>query len=84
MKIKVTQADIDAGEMQNCHWCPISHAVRRAYPESKVRIGNLTMAVDNKGYDLPVEAKYFIGEFDADRPVTPFEFEINENQSNTR
>ena len=78
MKIQVTQDDIDAGIPRSCRRCPIAKALDRM---NIPYFGVLTLVIvwsarykDNS--ILPTEALNFIQDFDHDRPVKPFEFEL--------
>lgn len=78
MKIKVTQSDIDNGEGGSCVACPIAIAIRRSVRSKikAVRVQKEYFSLNDGFYDLPQEAQSFISEFDQQRAVKPFEFNI--------
>jgi hypothetical protein len=86
LKVSVTQADIDSGHRNDCTECPIALAINRAAPfdlaySFKVRHSYVEVFMNNKTganefWELPYEAKMFIRNFDKNKPVKPFEFEI--------
>ena len=76
MKIKVTQDDIDNGERHRCYRCPIAHAMCRTLGASIAVTQEKYYREEDDGKYLPTEAQRFILDFDAGRPVAPFEFEV--------
>ena len=82
MKIKVTEDHIRNGTRRNPISCPIACAVKEQHPiavEQGWRICSSEierLSHDIASIDLPQEAKEFIDDFDNERPVQPFEFEI--------
>lgn len=77
MKIQVTAEDIANGRRSDCHNCPVSLAWNRVMGgDYKVGLG---VIVQNSCilFWLPKIAQKFIFDFDAGRPVEPFEFEVN-------
>jgi hypothetical protein len=82
MKISVTQKHIDKGVKRSCGQCPIALALVDSikgsyYPFADPRV--LGYCLDNKSYRAitPDVARNFMHDFDYDRPVVPFEFEVN-------
>lgn len=79
LKINVTQECIDAGVPTEPAHCPIAVAVENmgAY---NIEIGSdWAIAEWNDrviNTELPLSAQEFIAAFDEDKPVEPFEFEI--------
>jgi len=81
MKIQVTQDDIDAGIPRSCRRCPIAKALDRMnVPYFSILtefVAWSALYYDEKNISiLPTEALSFIQDFDHDRPVKPFEFEL--------
>lgn len=78
--IRVTEEDIGTGLTGNPWHCPIAKAVDRLttlMPE--VNYGSVCLYRNYEIVycaDLPVEARLFIGNFDAGNPVAPFTFEL--------
>jgi hypothetical protein len=75
--INVTWDDIEHGRQGSSMSCPIARAVGTALND-RVSVGRdrlSTMRTYKVAY-LPPEARTFISEFDAGRPVSPFTFEI--------
>ena len=88
--ITVTTSDIEHGEKEDCHSCPIALAAHRAvanHPE--IDLGHLAVRPEvieifsPEGYfsqrgafsaELPDDARAFIAAFDAGEPVEPFVF----------
>lgn len=79
MRINVTQDDIDNG-VSSCVWCPVARAVARAtemYVEvtaTDIWIGHTPLV--GRFVDTPEAAADFILQFDTNRKVQPFEFEL--------
>lgn len=77
MIIDVTQTDIDSGTRRSIASCPLARALTRAFGRP---VGAEDVVIDfNKGWriaSLPKRAIAFRNNFDAGRPVMPFEFEI--------
>jgi hypothetical protein len=86
MKIQVTQKNIDAGTAGSCTRCPIALAITDVGPKVHpgfryVTVGDDYVCVYCDGYrryeyKLPLEAKMFIRDVDALKPVNPIEFEL--------
>jgi hypothetical protein len=82
MRIKVTQADIDAGKPRKCGQCPLALAlIRRLKPVADtLTVAGKISYLDTKGNHriayTPDEAYNFWTDFDAGRPVKPFSFNL--------
>jgi hypothetical protein len=79
--VNVTQQHIDDGERMECKTCPIALALNEQHPMPKPwRVGNTTSRWREEtpfGWcRLPLAAQTFIGDFDFQRPVQPFTFEM--------
>ena len=79
IKIEVTEEDIRKGVRDNCRECPIASACNRAglkypsvYPEEIQYWQNIGL----KGWRTSAEVEYWIADYDAGKPVTPFSFEM--------
>jgi hypothetical protein len=79
--IQVTQEDINHGLAGDCEECPIALALYRALSVAGVRAGTGGVTLYREGTNamvaLPVAAVRFIGRFDHDELVEPFEFELD-------
>lgn len=75
MNIEVTQADIDEGDACNCRECPVALAIARAVGV-EVRVEYLRVFIKEKIIHLPEQAVDFIDDFDSERPVKPFSFDL--------
>lgn len=79
VKVRVTQEDINLGESRNCRWCPVALAMWRATGKRWL-VSPISMTVadinDSGSVCLPHIAYLFVLDFDAGRPVQPFEFEV--------
>jgi hypothetical protein len=84
-KISVTQEDIDRGVRSHAGWCPIARAIKRTLfgkpgapliPDADVKVGHYAVDIQDGRAYLPQEAVEFIQDFDVDRPVKPFEFDL--------
>lgn len=86
MKIQVTQDHIDNGTVKDACLCPIALAIRDATGAAHFDVivsthgwshynGNKLLG----NYELPVDATNFITKFDLGEPVSPFEFELEED-----
>ena len=85
MKITVTQEDINGAGL-NAYLCPIARSIQRhiemPYELHNVRVERRTVRVFNiyikniYEENLPEEAQNFIYDYDKDKPVVPFNFEI--------
>jgi predicted RNA-binding Zn-ribbon protein involved in translation (DUF1610 family) len=77
--VEVTQADIDAGEQEECESCPVALATRRAtgWP---CRVDGVTIEVFHDcrwhGHDAPAEVESFVDDFDHGDVVLPFSFHL--------
>jgi len=87
MKIQVTQEHIDRGKRGSCGSCPIALAGKAAFPDYQIEVGLTSMQFHDKltfehlfGIYLPEKASKFIDDFDAERRVTPFEFDLDMNE----
>ena len=88
--VNVTQEDIDKGVQNDCFSCPIGLALHKLFPKNIYRIynhyinfffpgqyNNPKFLSTSKSFDLPLEAKIFITNFDSNtNDVKPFSFEI--------
>ena len=84
MIIKVTQDDIDNGIKEDNCFCPIALAITRQL-NREVSVctrwiyiygdHNIGWVYDHQ-YDTPLIVRRFIDDFDFDRKVEPFEFEL--------
>lgn len=85
MKIKVTRKLINksikklGGKYCNDEYCPIALAIKEK-THKKVSVENSYAYIgkrwENKEYKLPNQAKKFIRDFDKDKKVKPFSFEL--------
>ena len=78
--ISVTSKEIERGVKGSPRYCPVALAFRNkgwgvytvAGEYAKIYVD------DNLGMvELPSDAQWFINDFDADKPVEPFEFELD-------
>lgn len=84
MRISVTKKDIAAGIKNRHDLCPIALAIKRKVKvEVSVTKDNVALKEGDDrwlvvlpAYSLPLEASSFISAFDAGKPVSPFEFEL--------
>lgn len=77
MKIKVTQKDIDRGVKNDCDSCPIALAMSKAFGHMiSVNDHEYRSRISFTYYPLPVDVQNFIGHFDCEDQVEPFEFEV--------
>lgn len=82
--VTVTREHIDQGEQRSCSNCPIALAFDAAIPDaldSSVTGGYASVWTDLRRvvtYELPIEAREFIQDFDEGSPVSPFTFEAEE------
>jgi len=74
MRIRVTQKNIDNGEVANCRSCPIALAIGR-----EALVENERVRIYRKWYQLPKVTIEFIKAFDEGHEVMkPFEFKIDQ------
>jgi hypothetical protein len=87
MKIEVTQKDIDKGIPRDAAKCPIAKALQRQCPKrgrkwlvncAEAEAMNKKDPVDSIDYPLPKKCMRFIDDFDKERTVKPFTFELKE------
>jgi hypothetical protein len=78
VKIYVTQDDINKGERQQCHLCPIARAVADALGVHSrlVEVTSYGIRAGGAHYKLPLDARDFMYAFDEGLTVEPFEFEL--------
>ncbi|MBY0277921.1 hypothetical protein K2Z84_21515 [Candidatus Binatia bacterium] len=85
----MTQEHIDNGVAQACEACPIALAILDAIPRAAycdveadhVQLwfdveADVIMDAPDREADMPLIAANFVTDFDAGRPVRPFEFEL--------
>jgi len=84
VNIKVTQTLIDTGDPCNPFGCPIVVAITNALPGSVVQVTNKEIAIMINGINQfivpPWTVTQFVNAYDNDRPVQPFEFELEVNE----
>ncbi len=73
MFIEVTQEDIMEGQPCNCRLCPVARAISRR-TNLEVIVRSDFVRVDDKTYDLHLEASAFVRQFDRGFRVQPFSF----------
>ena len=79
LEVKVTQADIEAGIPGVYNECPVAQALKRLGCEQiDADEDRILLTHDNKRYvfKTPRAANHFIDDFDCDREVKAFEFEL--------
>ena len=83
MRIKVTQKNIDKGYRGSCDTCPLALALKEAIPTARlVSVGTESIGFTREGQSrwkiikLPPQARFFVDDFDAGKPVKPFEFDL--------
>ena len=81
MKIYVTQNDIDTGIKRSYDSCPVALAVSRVVNRGKSFVGKRIIVpyVAGRHIDTPESVSKFVDDFDFDRPVSPFIFELKLN-----
>lgn len=77
MKIKVTEEHIKNGIKFNPWFCPIGLALQVAQPNPQLSVGCDVIHDGEIDILMPENARKFRSDFDADRPVSPFEFDID-------
>lgn len=78
MRIEVTESDIVHGARWDCDNCPIALAIERATHQANCWSVLWNRATSPLGTVwLPDEAKDFIDNFDNERPVAPFSFDVD-------
>lgn len=90
-RINVMQRDIDrankarvSGNFENVAQCPVAFAATRAFGRKmhagRNSVHSMRVHTSDSDYDdscyLPVEASQFTEDFDHDRPVKPFHFDV--------
>ncbi len=86
MKVEVTQEDIDSARdalqsyaANRCFDCPVALGAKRAY-NRPIKVGTRYLAYRERhlvhDIDLPEVAIAFIYDFDHQRTVSPFSFEV--------
>ena len=81
MKVTVTQEGIDKGAKCSIHTCPIALAVKSKRGIVNVSVMEFHASVRRNGnsvtsYVLPNKARKFVDDFDNNKPVEPFSFEM--------
>lgn len=80
MKIEVADYDIDHGEQHDYAFCPIALACNRQGLSRTFVYDDVTWDASNGDRlraSLPQSALDFIRDFDGDKPVSPFSFELD-------
>ena len=81
-RFELQQGDIDKGMPGRPAYCPVALALRRQLPtgwEVSVRVGIGLKHRDDGTYiwfPIPDSVRRFVGAFDDEQPVEPFEFEL--------
>jgi len=75
--VQVTDRHIANGHKSSCSFCPVALALTEVGWRGIV-VGTDSFAVDSGALTIPLPkiAQDFISDFDHDRPVKPFDFEI--------
>lgn len=81
MKVVVTQDHIDRGLPARAQLCPIALALNEQHGNGHyVMVSAIDYSPNGwqtvAWYHMPPEASQFVRDFDHDRPVQPFEFEV--------
>jgi len=88
LHVSVTAEDIAAGHPIMACGCPLSRAIRRALKAMDTRFAHIQAAVTQIDVTffnvsplpplavLPAEASRFVSAFDLQKPVQPFEFDL--------
>ena len=77
MKITVTQRDIERGSKFHCTRCPVARAIRRKLNCRLEVFCTYGLLFNPKQYfKIPSIASIFIKDFDNEKPVRPFSFEL--------
>lgn len=81
MIITVTQKHIDEGLIADCSRCPVALAIREVFPYVDEILIRSTDVWLGKGEnlivkELPIGVRFFIRNFDNDKDVKPFSFEL--------
>lgn len=77
LKIEVSREDIQRGIPKSACYCPIALALKRAFPNSHIKVTG-TLFIDGRRFSLPAICNTFMGAFDTNKAVEPFEFELGE------
>ena len=81
MKITVTAEDIAIGRRCDPELCPVGHALRRAGVPYESVMGSALLVAESGDrlnfLPLPPAVARWILEFDRNRPVEPFSFELS-------
>ena len=75
MRICVTKKDIENGIPKHAKQCPLAITFKRSFPLSLVCV-LARVWIDGSSYQLPEKAMKFKTDFDNNRPVKPFWFEV--------
>lgn len=83
MRIRITKSDIENGKRQDCHFCPIALAIRRAFfnkhgrDPDNVSVSYADICINGKKALTPRKAFEFICDFDHGLAnVMPFSFSV--------
>ena len=81
MKINVTEEDIRMGLRANCCYCPIAIALKKAFKVKRVAVSPVAFSIGRLRIfvctlDDNSNIANFIEDFDNEKPVKPFSFEI--------
>lgn len=78
MRVEVTQADINNSNSD----CPIERSLIRTIGYGSVSRSYAYITIEGKvkKFDLPTEAREFVIAYDAELPVEPITFDMEESQ----
>ncbi len=77
MIIKVSDKHIKDGMKGKANYCPIALALREVVNTDNVSVDGSEIVIDKEFLPTPGVAESFIGQFDGNKPVKPFSFELN-------
>lgn len=77
MRVSVTRQDIVNGTRSVPWACSIALAVKRAAKRDDVCVTRSFIRVGAEYHDIPRKAVEFVNNFDYERPVKPFKFDLD-------
>lgn len=76
MEVSITQEDIDRGTPSSLTHCAYGVAIRRVTGEHKVFVYRDYCMVGDKRYELPLDARTKMIDYDLDTKLEPFTFNL--------
>lgn len=76
LRVRVTRADIQNGEIESPTMCPIARAIRRLGTKKGISVVPYQIEIGDAVFAMPLPAMSFMDRFDDGLAVEPFSFTL--------